>query len=230
MKKPLLFLLVVFGSLGLIKFFFPEALALADFDLLDIYRQRWIEYYGLSPIKILLFYFGFNTLLATLPVPGISAISFLGGALFGFPKAVAISSLATAIGNLGGFFLARYFLQDWVMKNYASKIKNFNKNWQRDGAMTLFSMRLFVFIPSFVANLIMGVSPLKAWTFFWVSWAGRIPIVIVYAYAGATLSQVNSLEDILSMPIILALTVLALMPWIVSYLYKLFMKENPKAL
>ncbi len=230
MKKPLVFLIVVFGSLGLMKIFFPEALALADFDVLDVYRQKWSEFYSQSPVKILLFYFGFNTFLAMLPVPGISAISFLGGALFGFPEAVVISSVATAIGNLGGFFLARYFLQEWVMKNYASKIKNFNKNWQRDGAMTLFSLRLFVLIPSFIANLIMGVSPLKPWTFFWVSWVGRIPIVVVYAYAGATLSQVSSLEDILSVPIIIALTVLALMPWIVSYLYKLFVKEKPKAL
>ena len=153
-----------------------------------------------------------------LPVPGISMISFLGGTLFGFIPGMIYTSIATAIGNLGGFFIGRYCLQSFVYSYYGDKLRLFRQEWQKEGAMALFTFRLLPFIPSFVANLIMGVSSLHWWTFFWISWMGRIPMVVVYTWSGVQVAKIKSLEDILSPSILLAFIALGLLPWVLKML------------
>lgn len=198
--------------------FFPDFIKLTDFRMISSMREEWRALYLSRPAFYLSAFFLFNILMAMLPVPGISMISLLGGALFGFYWGFGLSSLATALGNLGGFYIARFLLRDWVMQKYGEKVKIFQKDWQTNGALALFSMRLFPLVPSFVANLIMGVSPLKAWTFFWVGWVGRIPMVLFYTLAGVQIGSINSLDDIITMPVIISFALLALAPWGGKYL------------
>jgi uncharacterized membrane protein YdjX (TVP38/TMEM64 family) len=40
---------------------------------------------------------------------------------------------------------------------------------EKDGAFYLFTLRLIPAMPFFVINLLMGLTPMKAWTFYWVS-------------------------------------------------------------
>lgn len=162
----------------------------------------------------------FNIVMAMLPVPGISMISFLGGSIFGFFPGVIFTSVATAFGNLGGFFLGRYFFRDWVMTKYGHKVQEFEDNWQSNGAMALLSFRFFPLIPSFVANLVMGVSPLRWWTFFWVSWIGRIPMVLVYTYAGVKIATLDHHSKVLNPSLFGVFIVLALLPWAFKYYQK----------
>ena len=123
-------------------------------------HDKWVAYYIAYPIKTISIFILFNIFMAMLPVPGISMISFLGGTLFGFIPGMIYTSIATAIGNLGGFFIGRYCLQSFVYSYYGDKLRLFRQEWQKEGAMALFTFRLLPFIPSFVANLIMGVSSL----------------------------------------------------------------------
>lgn len=218
MKKPLVFLISVTLAVLLLKVLVPELETLDSLSRIKSYHDKWLLFYEEAPVKIISIFFFFNTLMAALPVPGISMISFVGGMLFGFFKGAIFSSLATAVGNLLGFLIARYFLQEWILKRYGENARIFKEEWQNEGTMALLSFRLFPFIPSFVANLIMGVSNLHWWTFFWASWLGRIPMVIVYTWAGVEFAKISGLEDILSPKVVLAFLILALLPWCFKWL------------
>ncbi len=213
MKKPLIFVFAIVVVTLVLKYQVPELEMLENISSIKSYHDRWLNLYEQKPLEIPLIFLGFNTLMAALPVPGISMISFIGGMLFGFWQGALFTSLATAIGNLLGFFIARYFLQDWVLRKYGESTRIFKEEWQNDGVLALLSFRLFPFIPSFVANLVMGVSNLHWWTFFWASWAGRIPMVVVYTWAGVQFAKIQGLEDILSPKIAMAFIFLALLPW-----------------
>ncbi len=226
MKKPITFLLIMVVAIFILNWFFPEIFVFTDFRFIQTAHADWIERYQANPIKIMTIYFFFNVVMAMMPVPGISMISFLGGALFGFFSGFLLSSFATALGNLGGFFLARTFLYDWVMDKYGERVTVFKKDWQTNGALALFSMRLFPLIPSFVANLIMGVSPLHWWTFFWVGWLGRIPMVLFYTLAGVQIASIKNVEDIISVPVLVSFGLLAVAPWFFKWLWNKMIVEK----
>lgn len=214
MKKPLIFIFSLIVTVLILKYQVPELEILESLSKIKSYHQTWLQLYDQKPIQVSFIFLAFNTVMAALPVPGISMISFIGGMLFGFWQGALFSSLATALGNLGGFLIARFFLQEWVLKKYGESARIFQKKWQSEGVRTLLSFRLFPFIPSFVANLIMGTSSLHWWTFCWASWLGRIPMVVVYTWAGVEFIKIQSLADILSPKIILAFVALAALPWL----------------
>lgn len=47
-------------------------------------------------------------------------------------------------------------------------------------------------------NIAMGLTSLRAWTFYWVSQLGMLPVTLVYVNAGTQLANIESLSDILS--------------------------------
>jgi uncharacterized membrane protein YdjX (TVP38/TMEM64 family) len=147
-KKPLVFVVSIVGLIFLLKYLVPELEMLDSLASIKSYHDRWLEIYQQAPLKILSIFFLFNIVMATLPIPGISMISFIGGMLFGFTKGALLSSIATAVGNLVGFLIARYFLQEWILKRYGENARIFKEEWQSEGTMALLSFRLFPFIPS----------------------------------------------------------------------------------
>lgn len=211
MSRPLAFAAIIILIILGIYFIYPEIFL--SLEVIKAFHKKWVLLYQTSPFEVVSIFMSFNIVMAMLPVPGISMISFLGGAIFGFIPGLFYSSIATALGNLGGFFLGRYFIREWVMKTYGHKVKMFDLDWQKRGAMALYSFRLFPFIPSFVANLMMGVSPLHWWTFFWVSWVGRIPMVLIYTYAGVQVASINNIAEIMRPSLLIALNLLAILPW-----------------
>jgi len=225
MKKILSFIIIALVMLLSLSILFPDITIYTTLENIKASHDKWVALYHENPFKIVSYFMLFNTLMAMLPVPGITMISLLGGSIFGFVPGVIYTSVATAIGNLGGFLIARYFLHDFVYDRYKDKLRIFHAEFQTEGTMALFSFRLFPFIPSFVANLIMGVSSLKWWSFFWVSWIGRIPMVLVYTWSGVQIAKIRSLEDILSPSIVVAFTMLAALPWILKLVVKYFKHE-----
>jgi hypothetical protein len=60
----------------------------------------------------------------------------------------------------------------------------------------------------------MGVTPIKTWTFYWVSQLGMLAGTAVYVNAGTQLGQLESLAGILSPGILISFTLLGLFPLI----------------
>ena len=81
-------------------------------------------------------------------------------------------------------------LRDWVQatlrRQAAARI---NDGVAQEGAFYLFALRLVPAFPFFVINLVMGLTPIRTWTFYWVSQLGMLAGTIVYVNAGTQLAQ-----------------------------------------
>ncbi|MCP4891559.1 MAG: TVP38/TMEM64 family protein, partial [Planctomycetaceae bacterium] len=58
-----------------------------------------------------------------------------------------------------------------------------------------FSLRLIPAVPFFVINAVMGLTPIRVWTFWWVSQLGMLAGTLVYVYAGSTVPDLATLAD-----------------------------------
>ena len=59
------------------------------------------------------------------------------------------------------------------------------------------------------------------WTnFYWISQLGMLPATILFVNAGKQLSQINNLEDILTMKVIISLSAIGLLPIITKRIYE----------
>jgi pyruvate/2-oxoglutarate dehydrogenase complex dihydrolipoamide dehydrogenase (E3) component len=123
-------------------------------------------------------------------------------------------SFASSIGATLAFLTARFLLRASVQARFGQRLADMDKGIQRDGAFYLFTLRLIPVVPFFVINLLMGLTKMKAWTFYWVSQLGMLAGTAVYVNAGTQLGQLESLQGILSPGLLGSFVLLGLFPLI----------------
>lgn len=219
-KKPFVFiflLVVIFAGF----FIFRENIReFASLEYLRKLKIQWHSYYENNVIKVSFLYFLLNVTVATLPTPGVSMISCMGGALLGFWPAFLLSGLASSLGNLITFLFARYSMRDWIYQKFYPKYAYYFNKLEENATELLFSMRLIPLIPSFVTTLILSISLIRPFTFYWISCIGRAPMVALYAWTGYEISKIEKLEDILDIRFVLLLLILSILPWVMKFLKK----------
>ena len=147
-----------------------------------------------------------------LSLPGAALLTLLAGAVFGLLWATVLVSFASAIGATAAFLLARFVLHDWVQSRFGARLVAINRGVERDGAFYLFLLRLTPAVPFFLINLAMGLTPMRARTFYWVSQLGMLAGTIVYVNAGTQLARLASPRDVLSWRLAGALLALGIFP------------------
>ncbi|MDP3516493.1 MAG: FAD-dependent oxidoreductase [Pseudohongiella sp.] len=158
-------------------------------------------------------FFATYVLVTALSIPGAAIMTLLGGAIFGLGWGLVLVSFASTLGATLAFLATRLLLRDYVQNKFGSSLKTINAGVERDGAFYLFTLRMIPVFPFFVINLLMGLTPIKTFTFFWVSQAGMLIGTAVYVNAGVELGQLSSLSGLLSGSLILSFALLALLPW-----------------
>jgi pyruvate/2-oxoglutarate dehydrogenase complex dihydrolipoamide dehydrogenase (E3) component/uncharacterized membrane protein YdjX (TVP38/TMEM64 family) len=171
-------------------------------------QQDAAQGYFLShPWQTALGYFLVYVAVTGLSLPGAAVLTLFGGAVFGLAWGALIVSFASSLGATLAFLASRFVLRDWVQGRFGDRLKPINDGVAREGAFYLFALRLVPAFPFFVINLVMGLTPLRTWTFYWVSQLGMLAGTIVYVYAGAQLAEFR-----LSGGLIVAFTALGLFP------------------
>lgn len=163
----------------------------------------------------LLFMGGFVVIyiiMAALSLPGAAILTLAGGAVFGLGYGTVLVSIGSTVGATCAFLVARFFLQESVQKKFKNKLRTINRGIEKEGAFYLFTLRLIPAFPFFVINLVMGLTPMKTVTFFFVSQLGMLPGTLVYVNAGTQLSQIDSLKEVLSPEILFSFALLGLFP------------------
>ena len=108
--------------------------------------------------------------------------------------------------------ISRTLLRDWVQGRFAAQLTAVNEGLRSDGGFYLFSLRMVPLFPFFIINLVMGLTRVSVWQFYWVSQVGMLAATFVFVFAGTQLATVNSLADVLSPGLIVALSMLGLFP------------------
>lgn len=107
-----------------------------------------------------------------LNLPGAMVLGLTAGALFGTLVGTILISFASSIGAALACLLSRYLLRDWVHRRFREKLARVNQGVMEEGPFYLFALRLMPVIPFFMINLLMGITTMRLWTFYWVSQLG----------------------------------------------------------
>lgn len=155
-----------------------------------------------------------------LAIPGAAALSLIYAWLFGFWPALVLISFSSTMGATLSFLISRFLLRDWIQRRFGDRISAFNESLKREGAFYLFTLRLIPAVPFFIINLVMGLTPLKTWTFWWVSQLGMLPGTAVYVWAGSSVPSLERLQElglrgIFSWQILIAFALLGIFPLVV---------------
>jgi uncharacterized membrane protein YdjX (TVP38/TMEM64 family) len=232
MDKKLLQRLLIVAAIIIVVILF-KVLDLGQYlslDYLKTSQDKFTEIYTSHRLPVLASYMAIYIVVTALSLPGAAVMTLAGGAMFGFWIGVLVVSFASTIGATLACFVARFLLRDWVQNRFGEKLSRMNKGIEKEGAFYLFSLRLVPIFPFFVINLAMGLTPMKLWTFYWVSQIGMFPGTMVYVNAGKELGQVESLSSILSPGLIISFVILGLFPITVKKLLYLYKKKTGKLL
>jgi pyruvate/2-oxoglutarate dehydrogenase complex dihydrolipoamide dehydrogenase (E3) component/uncharacterized membrane protein YdjX (TVP38/TMEM64 family) len=170
------------------------------------------DYHAAHRWQTALAYFLVYVAMAGLSLPGALVMTLAGGALFGLAWGTLIVSFASSIGATAAFLASRYLLRDWVQNRFGPRLKPINEGVQREGGFYLFTLRLIPAVPFFLINLAMGLTPIRTWTFYWVSQLGMLAGTLVYVNAGTQLVKIASLKGILSPGLVAAFLLLGIFP------------------
>jgi pyruvate/2-oxoglutarate dehydrogenase complex dihydrolipoamide dehydrogenase (E3) component/uncharacterized membrane protein YdjX (TVP38/TMEM64 family) len=204
-------------------------LGLKDFLTLDAIKASqgsFAQSYADNPVLVIGIFFLVYLVSTAFSLPGAALLTLLGGALFGVVTGTIVVSFASTIGATLAFLGSRFFLRDWVQGKFGDRLKAINEGVAKDGAFYLFSLRLIPVVPFFVINLAMGLTPIRARTFYWVSQLGMFLGTLVYVNAGTQLAQINSLGDIASPGLLASFAALGLFPWIARGIMNLIKQQR----
>ena len=168
------------------------------------------------PWRTALAYFAAYVAVTGLSLPGAAVMTLVGGAVFGLLWGTVIVSFASSIGATLAFLASRFLLRDWVQARFGRQFRALNEGFAKEGGFYLFTLRLIPAVPFFAINLAMGLVPIRAWTFYWVSQLGMLAGTVVYVNAGTQLAQIDSPRGILSPGIIGAFLLLGFFPLIAA--------------
>ena len=162
-----------------------------------------------------------------LSLPGAAVLTLVFGWYFDFLRAVVLVSFASTTGASLAFLLSRYVFRGAVQSRFGARLRAFNEALARDGAVYLFTLRLIPAVPFFVINLVMGLTPLRAATFWWVSQVGMLPGTAVYVYAGSAVPDLQLLAErglggIVSPQVLAAFVLLGVFPLLVRTIMRRF--------
>jgi uncharacterized membrane protein YdjX (TVP38/TMEM64 family) len=164
------------------------------------------------PLEAAATFFAIYVAVTALSVPGAAILTIAGGAVFGLVRGTLIVSFASSLGATLAFLASRFLFRDAIQARFGERLRAVDAGVAKDGAFYLFTLRLVPVVPFFVVNLVMGLTPLRTWTFYWVSQVGMLAGTVVYVNAGTQLAKVDSLAGILSPELIGSFVLLGLFP------------------
>lgn len=210
-RKKLLIVVVVLVAVAVALFAFDLGRFLslatlksrqAELALLAAERPWWVG--GL--------FFAVYVAVTAASLPGAAVLTLAAGALFGLGAGTLIVSFASSIGATLALLVSRYLLRDAVRTRFGARLAEIDRGVAKDGAYYLFTLRLVPLVPFFAINLLMGLTAMRAWTFYWVSQLGMLAGTVVYVLAGTQLAKIESLQGILSPGLLGSFALLGVFP------------------
>lgn len=218
--------LLLLAAIGVGLFFFYDLNQLLTLDGLKGSMAQFDQYKTQSPFLVIGGFFLLYILVTALSLPGAAILTLAAGALFGLAQGLLVASFASSIGATLAFLVSRYLLRDTIKKRFPERLAAIDTGVEKEGAFYLFTLRLVPVFPFFLINLLMGLTAIKSWTFYWVSQVGMLAGTFVFVNAGTQLAQIESLSGILSLDLILSFALLGVFPLIAKSLINAIKKRR----
>lgn len=201
MRRALILIAMIAGAVVATKLLLENVLGIS----LESTAAGWLTDPGAGSALTVVLLLAIDLLL---PVPS-SFVMVMSGAIFG----VVWGSLLSLVGSVGGewlgFELARRYgrrASRWIADD--AEIQKLQGEFARHGALAVAMTRALPIVME-TMSIVAGLSQMRRSTFVLASIVGTLPIVVVYAYAGALSRDVGS-----AVPAIVILITLAGGGWI----------------
>lgn len=140
--------------------------------------RGWIASLGpWAPVAYVLMYIA-----ATVAAMPGSALTVIGGAVFGSVLGVILVSIGSTLGAASAFLIARYFARDavaqWLNKN--PRFLKLDSLSESHGAVIVAITRLVPIFPFNILNYGFGLTRIPFRTYFFWSWLCMIPGIVLY--------------------------------------------------
>lgn len=218
--------LVVAALLVLFCFFYFDIYQSLTLENIQSRQNEFQQFYQQKPVLTLLVFFAIYISVTGFSLPGAAVLTLLAGSLFGLLVGTLLVSFASTLGATLALIFSRYLLRDTIEQKFSSFVQMIQKGTEKNGDSYLFTLRLIPAVPFFVINLVFGLTKMPVWKFYLVSQVGMLPGTLAYVNAGTQLGQIKSLGGILSVPVLVSLAVLALLPFVLKGLMIYFKNKK----
>lgn len=183
------------------------------------------ESYENNPVTVTSVFLGIYLFLTSLSIPGSIILTLISGSLFGLGLGTFWVISGTTLGATLAFLLSRYLFRDFFERKFRAQFERMNRRVKDEGVPYLFTLRMIPVSPYVVINIVMGLTDMRLWSFMWVTALGMLPGTFLYVLAGRKISEIESVSEILSWEILLALTFLGILPLIVRW----YVRTHPRS-
>lgn len=219
-KKIIKFLILLIVALLISLFFYFDLARYFHFNILKLEIDKLQAYKNDHSAFSLVCFWLFYTLFVGVSLPGATILSIASGAIFGMYWGCIIVSFAFSIGSTLSFLSSRILFQDIVQKYFGKHFDKINEGFNKDGIFYLFTLRITPIFPYTLVNLVLGLTSVKVWTFYWITQIGSLATVLIYVNAGTQLAKINSIGDIFTPNLLCSLILLGLFPLLVKIIIK----------
>ena len=223
MKKILI--LVAF-AVAIASFFYFDLGSQLTLANLKAQQQAFDAQYQAAPLLVIGIFFLIYVAATAASVPGALILTLAAGALFGVVAGTIIVSFASSIGATIAFLSSRYLFRDTIKARFGDRLKAIDKGVEKDGPFYLLTLRLVPIFPFFLINLLMGLTAIKARTFYIVSQIGMLLGTLVYVNAGTQLANIEEVSDIGSPGLLLSFAALGITPWMGKWIVGLMKRRK----
>ena len=179
--------------------------------------QAWIENAGAAaPLLFMLLYIVGTVFF----FPG-SALTLLGGALFGPVLGTFYNLTAATLGAMLSFLVARYLASDWAMNKTGGRIKQLMDGVEKEGWRFVAFVRLVPLFPFNVLNYALGLTRISFTQYSIATYICMLPGAIAYTYLGYIGKEAATGGEGLVQKIMIGLALLAIvsfLPRIIGHL------------
>ncbi len=209
-------LIILIILISIILFFLFDIHHYLTLEYLRDFKAEFATYNARHPFLTVGIYMVIYITMAILSLPGATILTVAAGTFFGVIEGTIVVSFASTLGATIAMLVARTLLRNYVQQKFKDQIKTINEKIEKEGAFYLFALRLVPVFPFFVINLVMGLTPMRVFTFAWVSQIGMLAGTVVYVNAGSELGKLDSLEDIASPSLLISFALLGILPLVLK--------------
>lgn len=217
MSHPAKFLLTLLGGLILL-----SLVSLSDpssvFAAVKAQREQLAGLVAAHPWVTACIFFVIYAASVALILPWAALLSITAGAIFGPLYGTLLAVGGATAGATCAFLGARHLLRARVQRRFQAYLAIMDDGIEREGGFYLFALRLVAWLPFFLINPLMGLTPMRVRTFFWVTLIGMMPVTAVWVNAGTQLGRIETLEQLVSPAVLLSFTLIGLLPLVAKRL------------
>ena len=212
---------LVVAAIGAVTAFFVSG-AQNHFDHATLQRSRagLAATQAAHPWRLAFAFLGVLIAIVLLSLPLLTVTTLAAGAIFGLFEGTVLMSFGSAIGAMLVMLASRFVFKDALRRRFAHRLHKIDAGIEHDGAFYLLNIRLVPIFPFFLVNLLMGLTHMRAWTFYWVTQVGMLVGTAVYVNAGTRVAHARSARELVSLPMIVSLALLAVLPFASRWIIK----------